>query len=627
MQGISKIRNFAIIAHVDHGKSTLADRLLEITGVVSAGKHEEQMLDRNPVSRERGITIKLAPVKMLYSPTVIPAEAGIQSKMHSNGDYIDSRLRGNDKQEYILNLIDTPGHVDFSYEVDRTLACVEGVVLLVDATQGIQAQTIANAYKALEKNLVIIPVINKIDMDGAEIEKTQKQIIDFLGVKPEEIFKISAKTGMGVQKVLDAVIEKIPAPAFLAHNEDGHKDSTTPLRQGFAGQANYKLQALIFDSYYDTHKGVIAFVRVFGGSLKRGMEVKMAHEGGIFIVSEVGMFKPDLTPTDELKDGEIGYVATNLKDIHAIQIGDTMQLPRDETPPLPGYKKVKPMVYASIFPTDTNDYLNFKKALEKLYLTDSALDFSGIYSTALGAGFRVGFLGLLHADVVRERLEREYELSLVLTPPQVEFKIEDGKFYEPIVKIFIYTPESYTGAVMKVCEEHRAKFITMDNTNQIALTYEMPLAELITNFFDRLKSMTSGYASLDWEILRYEYADANKMELLINNDPVEEFSEIVVTERAQEKSQFLTKRLKDLIPRQQFDIKIQAKYKGKIIASERISPFRKNVLMHKGKLVGGGDVGRKNKLLEKQKEGKKLMKSVGRVEIPKDAFMKLFNRQ
>jgi len=563
---------------------------------------------------------------MLYSPTVIPAEAGIQSKMHSNGDYIDSRLRGNDKQEYILNLIDTPGHVDFSYEVDRTLACVEGVVLLVDATQGIQAQTIANAYKALEKNLVIIPVINKIDMDGAEIEKTQKQIIDFLGVKPEEIFKISAKTGMGVQKVLDAVIEKIPAPALLTHNTQ-HVTSHIKGQKEMLHVTSYMLQALIFDSYYDTHKGVIAFVRVFGGSLKRGMEVKMAHEGGIFIVSEVGMFKPDLTPTDELKDGEIGYVATNLKDIHAIQIGDTMQLPRDETPPLPGYKKVKPMVYASIFPTDTNDYLNFKKALEKLYLTDSALDFSGIYSTALGAGFRVGFLGLLHADVVRERLEREYELSLVLTPPQVEFKIEDGKFYEPIVKIFIYTPESYTGAVMKVCEEHRAKFITMDNTNQIALTYEMPLAELITNFFDRLKSMTSGYASLDWEILRYEYADANKMELLINNDPVEEFSEIVVTERAQEKSQFLTKRLKDLIPRQQFDIKIQAKYKGKIIASERISPFRKNVLMHKGKLVGGGDVGRKNKLLEKQKEGKKLMKSVGRVEIPKDAFMKLFNKQ
>ena len=583
---MSSIRNFAIIAHVDHGKSTLADRLLEITGVVSAGKHEEQMLDRNPVSRERGITIKLAPVKMLYG-------------------------------DYILNLIDTPGHVDFSYEVDRTLACVEGVILLVDATQGIQAQTIANAYKALDKNLVIIPVINKIDMPGAEIDKTKKQIIDFLGVKSEEIYEISAKTGQGVLKVLDAVIEKVPKPHVLSN-----ANRITRI----VNATRIALRALIFDSYYDTHKGVIAFVRVFGGSIKRGMDVQMAHEGGTFIVSEVGIFKPDLTATDEIKDGEIGYVATNLKNIHAIQIGDTMQLPKDNTPPLPGYKKVKPMVYASIFPTDTNDYLNFKKALEKLYLTDSALDFSGIYSTALGAGFRVGFLGLLHADVVRERLEREYELSLVLTPPQVEFKVEDGKFYEPIVKIFIYTPEIYMGAVMKVCEEHRARFITMDNINQIALTYEMPLAELITDFFDQLKSMTSGYASLDWEILRYELADANKMELLLNNDPVEEFSEIVVNERAQEKAQFLTKRLKDLIPRQQYEVKIQARYKGKIIASERISPFRKNVLIHNSKVVGAGDVGRKNKLLEKQKEGKKQMKAVGRVEIPKDAFMKMFRK-
>ncbi|MFZ2205876.1 MAG: GTP-binding protein [Microgenomates group bacterium] len=604
------VRNFAIIAHVDHGKSTLADRLLEMTGVVGIGKHEEQLLDRNPVSRERGITIKLAPVRMIYG-------------------------------EHMLNLIDTPGHVDFSYEVDRTLACVDGVILLVDCTQGIQAQTIANAYKALDKNLVIIPVINKIDMPGAEIEKTKKQIIDFLGVRADEIYEISAKTGQGVQAVLDSVIEKIPPPAVIPDlirdpekkdirlDSDFHRNDKVDKAGDvkMSNDKNKRLQALIFDSYYDTYKGVIAFVRVFNGSIKRGMTVRMGHSQSNFIVSEVGIFKPDLTATEELQNGEIGYVATNLKDIHAIEIGDTMQLPRDETPPLPGYKKVKPMVYASIFPTETNDYLNFKKALEKLYLTDSALDFSGIYSTALGAGFRVGFLGLLHADVVRERLEREYELSLVLTPPQVEFKIEDGKFYEPIVKIFIYTPENYTGAVMKVCEEHRAKFITMDNTNQIALTYEMPLAELITDFFDRLKSVTSGYASLDWELLRYEFADANKMELLLNNDPIEEFSEIVVTARAQEKAQFLTKRLKELIPRQQYDVKIQAKYKGKIIASERISPFRKNVLIHNSKVVGAGDVGRKNKLLEKQKEGKKQMKAVGKVEIPKDAFMKLFNKQ
>lgn len=592
---MSSIRNFAIIAHVDHGKSTLADRLLEMTGVIAAGKHEEQMLDRNPISRERGITIKLAPVKMKYRVQ--------NDKSQTTNDQSNSNLESG--KEYTLNLIDTPGHVDFSYEVDRTLACVEGVILLVDATQGIQAQTIANAYKALEKNLVIIPVINKIDMDGAEVEKTEKQIIDFLGVPKDQIYRISAKTGVGVQAVLDSVIEKIPEPKIQ----------------------NSNLKALIFDSYYDTHKGVIAFVRMFGGSLKRGTTVRMGHTGGDFIISEVGMFKPDLTPTATLDEGEIGYVATNLKDIHAIEIGDTMLLPKENTEPMPGYKKVKPMVYASIFPTETGDYLNFKKALEKLYLTDSALDFSGIYSTALGAGFRVGFLGLLHADVVRERLEREYELSLVLTPPQVEYKIEDGKFYEPIVKIFIYTPEHYTGAVMKVCEEHRAKFITMDNKNQIALTYEMPLSELITDFFDRLKSVTSGYASLDWELIRYEFADAHKLELLLNNDPVEEFSEIVVSARAQEKGYFLTKRLRELIPRQQYEVKIQARYKGKIIASERISPFRKDVLIKSGKVIGAGDVGRKRKLLEKQKEGKKLMKAVGRVEIPKDAFMKLFNKQ
>jgi len=621
------IRNFAIIAHVDHGKSTLADRLLEMTGVITIGKHEEQMLDRNPISRERGITIKLAPVKMKYSPPVI-----LNSVQDPKG--IPNQVR-DDNSEYTLNLIDTPGHVDFSYEVDRTLACVEGVILLVDATQGIQAQTIANAYKALEKNLVIIPVINKIDMDGAEVEKTEKQIIDFLGVPKEQIYRISAKTGVGVQAVLDAVIEKIPGPASVIPMKMGiHEENSIDSRlrgNDIMGGGNDKkfsnLKALIFDSYYDTHKGVIAFVRMFGGSLKRGTTVRMGHSGGDFIVSEVGMFKPDLTPTETLDEGEIGYVATNLKDIHAIEIGDTMLLPKENTEPMPGYKKVKPMVYASIFPTETSDYLNFKKALEKLYLTDSALDFSGIYSTALGAGFRVGFLGLLHADVVRERLEREYELSLVLTPPQVEYKIEDGKFYEPIVKIFIYTPEHYTGAVMKVCEEHRATFITMDNKNQIALTYEMPLSELITNFFDRLKSATSGYASLDWELIRYEFADAHKLELLLNNDPVEEFSEIVVSARAQEKGYFLTKRLRDLIPRQQYEVKIQARYKGKIIASERISPFRKDVLIKSGKVIGAGDVGRKRKLLEKQKEGKKLMKAVGRVEIPKDAFMKLFNKQ
>lgn len=581
MTDLERIRNFAIIAHVDHGKSTLADRFLEMTGIVKAGGHEEQFLDRNPISRERGITIKLAPVTMQYQV------GGV---------------------DYTLNLIDTPGHVDFSYEVDRTLACVEGVILLVDATQGVQAQTIANAYKAIEKNLVIIPAVNKVDMANAEVAKTKKQLQDFLGVREEEIFEVSAKTGLNVRPLLDQVVQKIPSPSRPATENDE------------------KLRALIFDSYYDLHKGVIAFIRVIGGSLGKGSDVSMVHTGESFKALEVGIFKPDLVQQPQLQTGDIGYVATNLKDIHKVEIGDTIVLNKGPQEALPGYKKVKPMVYASIFPTETVDYLNLKKALEKLYLNDSALDFFSIYSKALGAGFRVGFLGLLHADVVRERLEREYELSIVLTPPQVEYKIENGEFYEPYAKIFIYTPEAYMGAIMKLCDSYRATFVTMDNKNQVSLTYEIPMSEMMSDFFDNLKSVTSGYASLDWEFMRYQHVDADKLELLLNMEPIEEFSEVVVKERATERGAELTKKLREVIHRQQFDIRIQARYKGKIIASERISPFRKNVLVHKGKMVGGGDFSRKRKLLEKQKEGKKLMKSVGNVDISKDAFLKLFRK-
>ncbi|MEO6509048.1 MAG: translation elongation factor 4, partial [Patescibacteria group bacterium] len=574
----------AIIAHVDHGKSTLADRLLELTGLINPNAHEEQMLDRNPISRERGITIKLAPVRMNYST------GGV---------------------DYILNLIDTPGHVDFSYEVDRTLACVEGVLLLVDATQGIQAQTIANAYKAIEKNLIIIPVVNKIDMPSAEVAKVKKQLVDFLGVSEEEIFEISAKTGLNVPPLLDAVVNKIPAPAGRTH-------------ESLTGN---ELECLIFDSYYDTHQGVIAFVRVFEGSLKKGLKVRLSANGSTFEMVEAGIFDPELKPKSELTEGEIGYVVTNLKDIHQVRVGDTIVDEKSINPPLSGYRRVKPMVYASMFPTDSDDYLNLKKALEKLYLNDSSLEFNAIYSQALGAGFRVGFLGLLHADVVRERLEREFNLSLVLTPPQVEYRYENGVYEEPYVTIMILTPQEHSGAVMQLCEKYRARFVTMDNLNQISVTYEMPLVEMISDFFDRLKSVTSGYASLDWEFLRYEKVKADKLSVMINLDEIEEFSEIVVQERSMEKASELVKKLKELIPRQQFEIKIQAKYKGKIIASERVSPFRKDVLIHNSKVVGAGDVGRKNKLLEKQKEGKKRMKMVGKVEIPKDAFMKLFKRE
>lgn len=569
----NSIRNFAIIAHVDHGKSTLADRLLELTGVVKRGNHADQMLDQNPISRERGITIKLAPVRMEY-----------------NG--------------HILNLIDTPGHVDFSYEVDRTLSCVEGVILLVDATQGIQAQTISNAYKALEKNLVIIPVINKIDLPSADISKTKKQLIDFLGVHEKEIFEISAKTGVGVKELLDVVIKKVPAPQLKV--------------------SNLEFRALIFDSYYDSHRGVIAFVRIIDGEIKRGIKTKLFATHEQFEVLEVGYFHPDLVPAEKLSSGEIGYVVTNLKDIHKVHVGDTLMDAKSRSSPLPGYRKVKPIVFASIFPTDTNEYLNLKKALEKLYLNDSSLEFTGIHSKALGAGFRVGFLGLLHADVVRERLEREFNLSLVLTPPQVDYTMEDREFLEPYSKVFIITPQEYSGPVMQLCEHYRAKFLTMDNKNQITLTYEMPLSEMISDFFDRLKSVSSGYASLDWEFLRYQKVKADKLAILLNGDPVEEFSEIVVEERAYEKGEAFVHRLKEIIPRQQYEVKIQAEYKGKIIASTRIAPFRKDVLIKSGKVLGSGDVGRKRKLLERQKEGKKRMKMIGKVEIPKEAFIKLF---
>jgi GTP-binding protein LepA len=575
MSQIATIRNFAIIAHIDHGKSTLADRFLELTHTVERGRHDEQLLDRNPISRERGITIKLAPVKMTYK--------GI-----------------------VLHLIDTPGHVDFSYEVDRTLACVEGVVLLVDATQGIQAQTIANAYKAIEKNLVIIPAINKIDLPSAEVAKCKQQLVDFLGIQESEIHEISAKSGQGVEQLLDTVIELVPPPTI---SDDAAQQ-----------------QALIFDSYYDQHKGVIAFARIFQGEFKKSMKMRLAYNASIFEATEVGYFSPELNEKESLKAGEIGYIVTNLKDIHQVRVGDTIVDQKGNSIAVAGYKRVKPIVFASLFTTDNADYLNLHKALEKLYLNDSSLEFTAIYSQALGPGFRVGFLGLLHADVVRERLEREFDLSLILTPPQVDYEKDGEDYLEPWVKIMILAPNDQIGAIITLCEEYRARFVTMDNKNQVSMHYEMPMSEMISDFFDRLKSTTSGYASLDWEFLRYEPAKADKMAILLNGDEVEEFSEIVVQERSVEKGQQLTRQLKELIPRQQFEVKIQAKYKGKIIASSEISAFRKDVLIKNSKVVGAGDVGRKKKLLEKQKEGKKKMKMIGKVEVPKEAFLKLFNK-
>ncbi|MCL4364229.1 GTP-binding protein [Patescibacteria group bacterium] len=635
---IDKIRNFAIIAHVDHGKSTLADRLLELTGTVT-GRHDEQMLDRNPISRERGITIKLAPVRMKYALAVTPTKVGVQTpdvnfRLDSGRSLPRTPLRGRNDEEYILNLIDTPGHVDFSYEVDRTLSCVEGVILLVDATQGIQAQTIANAYKAIEKNLVIIPVINKIDLPSAEVEKTKSQLIDFLGVVENEIFEVSAKTGLGVEELLITLIEKVPSPVegsvskfFSPVGPPVKPDSQ--VEKNLTPSPSNVLKSLIFDSYYDTHLGVIAFVRVFSGEMKKGLRVKLANLGTEFIVNEVGYFSPDLVPSNKLTGGEIGYVVTNLKDIRDVAVGDTIVNQKAGTElSLPGYKKIHPMVFASIFPTDTADYLNLKKALEKLTLNDSSLEYSAVYSQALGTGFRVGFLGLLHADVVRERLEREFGLSLVLTPPKIEYRDSQirGMKEEPWIKVTILTPDGYVGEITQLMQRYRSLFLTMDNKNQTIMVYEMPMAEMITDFFDNLKSVSSGYASLDWAFLDYRPVKADELKILINNQPVEEFSEIVVEERSYERANYLTNKLKELIPRQQYEVRIQGQYKGKIIASTRIAPFRKDVLIKSGKVLGTGDVGRKKKLLEKQKEGKRKMKMVGKVEIPKEAFMKLFKK-
>lgn len=566
------IRNFAIIAHIDHGKSTLADRLLELTGTVDKDRHEAQMLDANPISRERGITIKLAPVKMEYQGTV-------------------------------LNLIDTPGHVDFSYEVERTLACVEGAILLVDATQGIQAQTIAHTYKALEQNIILIPAVNKIDMPAARVAETKKEIARFLGIEETEIFEISAKTGQGVGELLDEVIKKVP-PAPLAQTES--------------------VKALIFDSYYDQYRGVIAFVRIVDGILKKGMKVHLHATNLTFEGTEVGIFKPALVPVQTLGAGEIGYIVTNLKDIHQVQVGDTITLASSPSQALPGYRKVQPMVFSSMFPTDPDEYVSLIDAMEKLTLNDSALTFEPIFSKALGSGLRVGFLGLLHADVVRQRLEREFNANIVLTSPTVDYheSIEHGKkvYDEPIASVDIVTPQEYVGAVMRQAEEARATFLHMDNKSHVYLSYEIPMAELMGSFFDRLKTISSGYASLQWEFKEYRRVDADKLIIMLNLEPVDEFSEYIVAEKAYERGSELTSKLKELIPRQQYEVKIQAQYKGKIIASNRIAPFRKDVTSG----LYGGDRSRKDKLLKKQKAGKKLMKNIGSVEIPKEVFLQLF---
>lgn len=588
-----RIRNFCIIAHIDHGKSTLADRLLEYTNTIPARKMEDQILDQMDLERERGITIKAQAVRMIY--------------------------RANDGRDYLLNLIDTPGHVDFSYEVSRSLAACEGALLVVDATQGIEAQTLANTYLALEHDLTIIPIINKIDLPSADPEEAKREIEDIIGLSTEEAILTSAKEGIGIKDVLEAVIKLVPPPK---------------------GKVEDPLRALIFDSFYDSYKGAVAFVRVMEGEVYPKKIIKMMSTGKTFEVTEVGVFKPDMEPTQSLKAGEVGYVVASIKNVTDTRVGDTItdaQNPAKE--PLPGYKKAIPMVFCGMYPAEGEDYENLKDALGKLELNDASLFFEPETSAALGFGFRCGFLGLLHMDVIQERLEREYNLNLITTAPSVIYKVtktngerldidnptnfphptEIDYIEEPYVIASIMLPTEYVGTIMELCQERRGTFKEMQyiNEKRVILKYDMPLSEIIYDFFDQLKSRTRGYASLDYELSDYKKSDLVKLDILINGEIVDALSFIVHKDKAYSRGRQMVEKLKEVIPRHLFEIPIQASIGGKIIARETVSALRKNVLAK----CYGGDVTRKKKLLEKQKEGKKRMRKFGNVEVPQEAFM------
>ena len=597
------IRNFCIIAHIDHGKSTLADRFLEITGTVEKRdmKHG-QMLDTMDIEQERGITIKLQPVRMDFS---------------------------HEGEKYVLNLIDTPGHVDFSYEVSRSLAACEGAILVVDAAQGIEAQTLANCYMAMDHNLEIIPVLNKIDLQAADVEKRSQELVDTLGIKKEDIIAVSAKEGTNVEEVLEAVIKNVPAPKST---EDG------------------ELKALIFDSVYDPYKGVVAYVRLFGGSVKRGDSVFLLNTRKKIEALEVGYFKPKYVSSGVLHSGEVGYIVTGLKSVREARVGDTVWqaggsgVKIDETEPLSGYNVVLPFVFASIFCTENDEYPLLRDALEKLQLNDSALSFEPEQSGALGHGFRCGFLGLLHMEIVQERLEREYNLDLVVTAPSVSYKVKlkDGEektisspadlpdmvyvdfLKEPWVKIEVLTPKNYVGAIMTMCSEKRgvSKDMQYLDEKRVLMTFEIPLASIVVDFYDRLKSVSSGYASMNYEHLDFREGNLVKLDILVADDRVDALSLIIHKDEAFYVGRDLTKKLKEIIPRANFVIPIQAAIGGKIIARETLSAFRKDVT---AKLYGG-DVTRKNKLLKKQKAGKKRMKMVGKVQLPQEAFLAVLKR-
>ena len=589
-----KIRNFSIIAHIDHGKSTLADRLLELTGVLTQREMQAQILDNMELERERGITIKARAVKLIH--------------------------KAHDGEEYILNLIDTPGHVDFNYEVSRSLAACEGAILVVDAAQGIEAQTLANTYLALEHDLELVPVINKIDLPSAQPEVVRQEIEDVIGINADKAPLISAKNGINIEEVLERIVELVPSP-------DG--DCEKPLK------------ALIFDSYYDSYKGVIVYVRLIDGKLTPGTKIKMMATGATFDVVDVGYLHPTgMLPSNEIKAGEVGYIAASIKDVHEVHVGDTVTtVENGSNEPLPGYKEVKPMVYCGIYPADGARYDDLRDALEKLQLNDAALSFEAETSVALGFGFRCGFLGLLHMEIIQERLEREYNLDLVTTAPSVEYKViktdktvesisnptnlpEAGSIdymEEPVVHADIMTPREYVGSIMELCQERRGTYLDMEylDEKRVTLKYDLPLNEIIYDFFDALKSKTRGYASFDYEFKGYQKSDLVKLDILLNGEMVDALSFIVHKEKAYARGRRIAEKLKEVIPRQLFEIPIQAAVGGKIIARETVRAMRKDVLAK----CYGGDITRKKKLLEKQKEGKKRMRQVGTVEVPQEAFM------
>ncbi len=585
---ISKIRNFSIIAHIDHGKSTLADRLLEETKTIDKRDMRAQVLDTMDLERERGITIKSQAIRMQY-------------------------------KDHILNLIDTPGHVDFTYEVSRALAACEGAILIIDATQGAEAQTLANAHLAMANKLKIIPVVNKIDMVNAEPKKIVEEFKSLFGFTEDEIILASAKEGTGVKEILDAVIARVPPPS---------------------GSENSPLQALIFDSKYDPYRGVVVYVRVFNGKMKKGMMIRMMGTGAEFEVQEVGTLKIDYIPKDELTAGEVGYCIANMKDLRQTRVGDTVTDARDPAnESLPGYKTVKPMVFCGFFPVTAEKYHELRDAIEKLQLNDASLFFEPESSSALGLGFRCGFLGLLHLEIVQERLEREYGLDIIATAPSVVYKVNktDGNpvfidsptklpnmgevrsIEEPYLKITIFVPQKQVGGVLEICQNKRGVFRNMEylDPTRVMLTYEMPLSEVITEFHDQLKSATQGYASMDYELIGYRESDLVKVDILLNQEPVDSLSFIVHKDNAFYKGKALTEKLKEVIPRHQFEIPIQAAIGSRVISRETIPAMRKNVLQK----CYGGDVTRKRKLLEKQKAGKKRMKRIGRVDVPQEAFM------